>query len=90
MFSEPEPTEKEIIEKAEEVKSDLGIDRDFESPCIRCPILYYWITEGCKPSEERLEHCSILMRKNIEFLCEFRPRDKNDDAIIGEGLSKWL
>jgi len=84
------PTQEQVQLAASLAKEQLGLTKEFENPCKRCPILFYWLTEGITPDLVQRKKCEHYMTKNIEFKCPQRPRTKQDDVIIGEGLDKWL
>lgn len=87
-----EPTPEEVRKSLRRIKADLGLlqSKQFESPCLRCPLLFYWAIENISPTKDQKTHCTRHMRLNSEFSCKKRPREKYTDDIIQEGLIKWL
>lgn len=85
------PTKEMITSGINEVVKELGLppNKELSSVCNRCPLMFYWVTEQITPGKEDLMGCLHYIRKNIEDKCPKRPRNKNTDDIIKEGLTQW-
>jgi len=90
-ISSYEPTKADVVKGLKEARETLGlVKEDFSPICLRCPLLFYWVTEGIVPEEGERTSCFHLMSRNIEHTCKKRPRTGKTDDIIKEGISRWL